>query len=340
MILDIAQFIGREQPVWTELADTLDRIEIDPYRRMSLPELQRFQYLYERNSADLTQMSEWVSEPEIKSYLVALVARAYAEIHEVRTRSLRFSPWRWFTVTFPAVFRKNLRAFKLSVSATLVGCAFGALALIFDPEAKEVLLPFGHLQGDPAERVREEEQQTLDTLQGRKASFSAYLMTHNTRVSIFTMSLGVTWGVGTMIMLFYNGIILGAVVADYVAAGQSVFLVGWLLPHGSIEIPAILIAGQAGFVLAGAMVGRGRRRPLKRRMREVLPDMVTLIGGVGVLLIWAGLVESFFSQYHQPALPYGLKIAVGVLELGALAVFLSRSGKRAAQAEADEEAAA
>ena len=44
--------------------------------------------------------------------------------------------------------------------------------------------------------------------------------------------------------------ILGAVAVDYVADGQTRFLLGWLLPHGAIEIPAILIAGQAGLVLA------------------------------------------------------------------------------------------
>ena len=41
-----------------------------------------------------------------------------------------------------------------------------------------------------------------------------------------------TWGVGTIIMLFYNGVILGAVAVDYIRAGQTKFLLGWLMPHG------------------------------------------------------------------------------------------------------------
>ena len=71
------------------------------------------------------------------------------------------------------------------------------------------------------------------------------------------MATGITWGAGTLILLFYNGVILGAVAADYIAGGQGVFLAGWLLPHGSIEIPAILLGGQAGFILAGALIGWG-----------------------------------------------------------------------------------
>src|SRR5262249_55985142 len=143
-----------------------------------------------------------------------------------------------------------------------------------------------------------EERATQDRLAGQKTAFSAFLMTHNTRVSIFTLALGMTWGVGTLLMLFYNGVILGAVTVDYVRAGQAKFLVGWLLPHGAIEIPAILIAGQAGLVLARALIGWGGRTPLRLRLRQAAPDVVTLIFGVAVLLIWAGFVEAFLSQYH------------------------------------------
>jgi uncharacterized membrane protein SpoIIM required for sporulation len=180
---------------------------------------------------------------------------------------------------------------------------------------------------DPAERVRHEEQSKQDRLEGHKGAFSAQLMTHNTQVSITTMALGMTWGVGTVVVLFYNGVILGGIVFDYLRAGQGQFLAGWLLPHGSIEIPAILIAGQAGLVLAGALIGWGGRTPLAHRMRAIGPDLVTLIFGVAVLLVWAGFIESFLSQYHEPVIPYVLKILFGGIELGVLTVFLAYSGR-------------
>src|SRR5207237_5585928 len=139
---------------------------------------------------------------------------------------------------------------------TLAWCAFGGFAIALDPESKPALMPFSHLLQDPAKRVAQEEKATEDRLAGEKTSFSAFLMTHNTRVSIFTLALGMTWGVGTILMLFYNGVILGAVAVDYLLAGETKFLVGWLLPHGSFEIPAILIAGQAGLILGAALIGR------------------------------------------------------------------------------------
>jgi uncharacterized membrane protein SpoIIM required for sporulation len=208
----------------------------------------------------------------------------------------------------------------------LVGGLFGGLALTFDPDAKEVLMPFPHLQQDPSERVAQEESANRDRLQGAKTTFSSYLMTHNTKVSIFTLALGITWGIGTVILLFYNGIMLGAVSLDYVLAGQTPFLLGWLLPHGAIEIPAILLAGQAGLVLAGAIIGWGKPVPMGRRLREVSGDLVTMIFGVAIMLVWAGLIEAFFSQYHEPIIPYSFKIGFGMIELILLTLFLGKSG--------------
>jgi len=104
-------------------------------------------------------------------------------------------------------------------------------------------------------------------------------------------------------LLFYNGVILGALCFDYIRAGESAFLAGWLLPHGAIEIPAVLHAGQAGFLLAGALIGWRTRENRSARLRRIGPDLIGLIAGAGVLLVWAGLVEAFFSQYHEPMFP-------------------------------------
>lgn len=238
---------------------------------------------------------------------------------------MRWHPLRWLFVEFPAVFRRRVGAFWMSVLVTIIGTAFGSFAVLLDDEAKAAVVPaqFAHVLKDPAQRVAEEEAETDDRLGGGHATFAAQLMANNIGVSIKTLALGMTWGVGTVIMLFYNGVILGLVGADFIAAGQSAFLFGWLLPHGSFEIPAIVIAGQAAFVLAKALIGRGDRAPIGARLRAVGRDVATLVGGVAVMLVWAGLVESYFSQHHQPKLPYALKISFGVAELAALTAFLS-----------------
>jgi uncharacterized membrane protein SpoIIM required for sporulation len=335
VILDLDRFLAAERPAWRELEKQLDALEADPLRSLSLPELRRLHYLFQRAAADLVEVQSFASEPALRRYLETLVARAYGEVHEARRPPARVAAKTFFAQTFPRTFRRHLRAFALAVAVTVAGAVFGGFAVALDADAKPALIPFAHLAGDPAERVREEEKATEDRLSGQKASFSSTLMTHNTRVAVFCLALGLTWGLGTVIVLFYNGVILGAVAVDYIAAGQTPFLLGWLLPHGVIEIPAFILAGQAGFVLASALIGWGERAhaaPLGigARLRAAGPDVVTLIAGVGAMLVWAGLVEAFLSQYHEPVLPYAVKIAFGVVELVLFALYLGRAGRESA----------
>ena len=330
MILDLGKFIEQGQPVWRELEGLLRRLEDEPRLRLDLAELKRLHYLYERTSADLVKIGTFSAEPRTRDYLESLVGRAYGLIHE--NRRLRWSPGalRRGLVRFPQTVRRHMRALILAVVVMLAGVAFGAVAVLIDAEAKAVLMPYAHLQLRPSERVAQEEEDQ-QRLEGHKASFSAQLMTHNTRVSLLAMATGMTYGSVTLILDFYNGAILGAVCADYIRDGQAVFLTGWLLPHGSVEIPAILLACQAGFVLAGALLGHSdRSERLAQRLRRVRGDLVTLILGVAGLLVWAGLVEAFFSQYHEPVLPYSLKIAVGLIQVTGLVLYLTLAGRRSA----------
>ena len=316
----------------------LDQLESEPNLNLSLDQVRRFHYLYERASADLARLNTFASEPELRTYLEHLVSRAYGEIHETRDKHSRWTVFHWFFDTLPQTFRRHAKAFGLSVAITLAGCAFGGLALLLDPDAKASILPpmFSSHLSDPTERVIHEEQTDAkaDRLAGYRSVFAAHLISNNVGVSIKALALGMTYGIGTILVLFYNGIILGLIAVDYTQAGQLKFLLGWLMPHGVIEIPAILIAGQAGLVLAHALIGHGQRSRLATRLRAVSADMITLIFGVAILLVWAGLVEAFFSQYHEPVLPYSVKIGFGTVELILLAAFLPSCGRARTPAHA------
>ncbi|WPD22703.1 MAG: stage II sporulation protein M [Candidatus Electrothrix scaldis] len=328
MILNIDKFITEERPFWEELETFLQRSGKENAECFSLEEIRRFHYLYQRCSAGLGRLATFSAEPETRGYLENLIARAYAEIHERRRTERNLKGAQRLFRIFPQTFRRHIKAFCLVLIVTLLGAAFGGFVLIKDPQAKTVILPFSHLQNSPDERVADEMEEKGERLSGHQAEFAGSLMTHNIKVAIFAMGLGLTFGIGTLISLFYNGIILGAVAVDYILAGQGTFLTGWLLPHGSIEIPAFLVAGQAGLVLAQALIGYGDRTPAGQRLRRILPDLTVLIGGVAVMLIWAGLVESFFSQYHEPVIPYSIKISFGVAELLLLILYLGLVGKR------------
>jgi len=202
--------------------------------------------------------------------------------------------------------------------------------MIVDPQQKmQFLGGFSHLAGTPSERVAREEKEAASTQglrQGSYHTFASMLMANNIRVTILAMVLGFLLGVPCVMLLFYNGIILGIVCFDYVADGQGLFLTAWLLPHGSVEIPAILLGGQAGMIIAHAIFGWGTNLRLAQRFRRIRSDLLTIVVGASLLLVIAGVVESFLSQHHGPAI-YPVKIFFGSFLLAALVFWLAFSGR-------------
>jgi uncharacterized membrane protein SpoIIM required for sporulation len=141
------------------------------------------------------------------------------------------------------------------------------------------------------------------------------------------MLTGCLWGLFTLVLLFYNGTLIGVICYDYLVDGQGVFLSAWLLPHGSFELPAVFIGGQAGLVIARTMFGWGTNLRLHQRLARIRGDLLTLIAGAVLMLVWAGLVESFLSQYHGPEV-YAMKIGFGLVQLTALVLYLTLCGRR------------
>ncbi|MGA1790595.1 MAG: stage II sporulation protein M [bacterium] len=326
MIFDVERFITQNKANWEALERMLDRIHQVGFKSFDFNESNQFYYLYHQTSSDLNRIQTFSSESELIDYLEGLVSRAYAEIYSIQRRKWRIRFKEFYLVTFPNVFRKHLNLFYLALITMLVGAFLGGSAIMLDPQAKDILIRFSHLEGSPYQRVLEEEKGRNKALDGQKISFSSYLITHNIQVSLFALVLGITFGLGTLILLFYNGIILGAVIGDYLRFGVGTFAAGWLMPHGAFEIWAILIAGQAGFLIAKSLLKGGphsRITQLSMAGKEIL----TLFFGLSSLLVWAGIVEAFFSQYHAPIIPYNFKILFGIIEVLFLIYYFGFLGK-------------
>jgi hypothetical protein len=107
MIIDLQKFIAEERPYWSELETVLDKLEKRVELKLTLSQVERFHYLYQRASADLAKIKTYSAEPDTRVYLESLVARAFGEIHETRTRPHRLAPLHWFFSTFPQTFRKH-----------------------------------------------------------------------------------------------------------------------------------------------------------------------------------------------------------------------------------------
>ncbi len=97
MIIDLRQFIETERKIWDELSQRIQRLETDPNTPLSVADAERIYYLYERTSSALVRITTFAAEPSLVLFLQSLVARAYTELNEVRSRDrkLNFNRQYW-----------------------------------------------------------------------------------------------------------------------------------------------------------------------------------------------------------------------------------------------------
>ncbi len=313
MIVNLEKFIQKEERYWNELSTLLEKLQ-QQTTSSNFSELQRLLYLYDRVSADYTKVANYSNSQELIDYLENLTVSAYSFIHNNQKQRVKIHLAKWLFSDFPKAFRKNLRYVVIATAVFMLGGLFGAFALSNNEEAKNAILPqqFASHLNSAEERVKREESNLESYNAERNSQFAVHLMTNNIKVSILALALGATFGIGTLIVMFYNGVILGLVVYDYINASQGVFLSGWLLPHGIIEIPAIIFAGATGLMIGHCLIkSKGSiKLALRKKRQEIGLFMLAIV----VMLLWAGIIEAFMSQVHEPIVTYQSKIIFGVLE--------------------------
>jgi uncharacterized membrane protein SpoIIM required for sporulation len=160
-----------------------------------------------------------------------------------------------------------------------------------------------------------------------KPQASSAIMTNNMSVSFLAFAAGITAGLGTIYLLFFNGIMIGVIGSACWLAGMSDQLWSFVAPHGVLELPAIFIAGGAGLKLAQALLFPGLL-PRRDSLAVGGTEAAKLLTGVIPMLIIAGFIEAYFSPSNTPIL---LKFAVAAGLFTALVVYLG-GGARARSA--------
>lgn len=322
---DVNRFLEEHRQEWEGLEDLLATVERSGLSSLDIEEARRFGKLYRSVSSDLIRARTERVDASVTDYLNDLVARAYAQIHAGSGR-LGKRLFGFFLEDFPRLFREEWKAVALAAALLFGGAGLGATAVGLDADALGVLIPEQHQAWTPDERVARDT--TGPGHSGHEAAnFSSFLFTHNIQVSILVFAAGVTFGVGTVSLLFYNGVPLGALAMQYHQAGEDLFFWAWILPHGIPELTSIFIAGGAGLVIARGLILPGRRRRKDALAREAKRAVLLVIGAMPILVM-AGFIEGTISQLHEPTIPYVIKLIFALLVGVGLYGWLLFAGRR------------
>lgn len=317
--MNINEFVRERKGEWDTLESISARLRPGAPARLNREELWELGRLYNAAVSDLALLksSELASDPhnEVIDYLNGLVIRVHQTIYQR-------PPFDWshvaqfFISGFPSAVRAVSVYVLVAAGVFLLFVGIGFVLGREEPGFIELVVP---------ERIIDQVEQGrvwFGSLYTVAPQASSWLMTHNVSVTFLVVAAGITFGLGTFYLLALNGLLLGAIGALCLNHHLSVELWSFVLPHGSLELTAVVLAGGAGFVIGHALIDPG---PHKRvdYLSVRAPLAARLAIGCIPLLAVAGIIEAFFSPSPLPA---WLKFVTAAVLFGLLLTFLMLSG--------------
>jgi uncharacterized membrane protein SpoIIM required for sporulation len=243
---------------------------------------------------DLSYAQTYYPESKTLLYLNSLASQAHQKIYITKRESKNkiISFWR---DEFPLFFRQYhstlLYAFLIFMSAVIIG----VVSTLNDDSFVRLILGDSYVNMT-IENIENGEPMAVYKSGSRMGSFLGITI-NNIRVAIIAFALGVFFSVGTIYVLFSNGIMLGSFISFFYTYGilEKTSTV-WL--HGTIEISVIVIAGCAGLVMGNSFLfpkTYSRRVAFTKGAKDGLKIVVSTIP----FFIIAGFIEGFITRYGE-----------------------------------------
>lgn len=142
---------------------------------------------------------------------------------------------------------------------------------------------------------------------------------NNLYVGIRSFIYGIFGGIGTGLILFYNGVMLGSF--QYFFYKHDVFWesVRGIWIHGAMEIFAIVIEGAAGLIL-GASILFPKTYSRLTSFKTGVKDGVKILISTFPFTVAAGFLEGFVTRYSN-VMPNWLSVGIILVTLGIISFY-------------------
>jgi uncharacterized membrane protein SpoIIM required for sporulation len=312
-ILVSNHWLHKRRPYWERLARLIQQADSSGLRGLSRAELEETALLYRQVASDLSTLRRDPSARAYSEHVNQLLARAHHIIYSTRRTSL-LHLFRYMRDEYPAVFQRNMRYVLFALAVTLAGTALGTVVTLARPQFMRRML------GPQMVATIERHEMWTKSIVTIAPAASSGIMTHNLTVCFVSFAGGIVFGLGPLYSMFINGLLLGVLGVACQQHGMSVDLWSFVAPHGSLELPSIILSGAAGFRLGQGVLFPGFYR-WRDSVAQAGVEAARLIAGIIPLLVIAGTLEGFFSPSSAPV---WLKFTVGGILFTLLLLWLFR----------------
>jgi uncharacterized membrane protein SpoIIM required for sporulation len=308
------EFYQSRKSDWEALSHLLDLCQND-MRGLSESQVRDISRLYRAATSDLALAKRDFPRSEITVYLNQLVARAHAVVY--RTEPLAWKRlWRFATSGFPRLFRETWIFTFIAAMLFLIPAVASGIATYFEPDNALLLLP---PEAHRLISMVEDKKLWIDIPMEERPYAASFIMRNNIQVSFLAFASGVTAGIVTLWILFFNGLQIGTLtgLTSFHKIGFDLWT--FVIGHGVIELTIIFISGGSGLMLGWAILRPGLLRRQDALAQAAQKSVYLLLGAVPWLVV-AGTIEGFISPNNDIAAPihWGVGIISGILFYGYL----------------------
>ncbi len=299
-------FMEANMQKWSRLEDYNRRLYKKGLSRLPKDEIDEFAELLHSTSYSLSYARTHFKDRPVTNYLNTIVgaANSYFYVKPVTDTS---DIKNYFKSGFPTTVRENSKFVSFALILFLMGFLGGLIAVLVNPESVNYFFPGGI-------------NLSFDGKGWNYPFISSLIMANNIKTALAAIAFGVFLGLGTVYVLFYNGLIIGCLTGYVIGSGADIVMFASLiLPHGFLELTAIFISGAAGLIIGRAILIPGdlrRRDSLIKGGKEA----ARLIPGIVFMLVIAAIIEGFFTPLSLPAI---VKLVFAVASLGVMLGWLN-----------------
>jgi len=319
------RFVASRQQEWEGFRNRALYLEKHGIRSLSGEDLIAFAAEYRMVAADLARARTYAVDPRVLAYLERIVGAGHNALYGLRGVR-RFPLGRLLLRELPAATYRARLYIILACLLFLLPGIVGYVLVRERPQVVHQILPDGMIARAESGAYQREAGRGYAQAPSPYLPFVASsIITNNIQVAFGAFAFGVTAGVGTVVVLAFNGLFFGAVLAMFANYGLADWILTFVAGHGVLELTAIFIAGAAGLLVGQAILAPG---DLTRRDALVIQGRlaVRLVGAATCLLLLAGLIEGFVSASGAPS---ALKLGVSAASLVLVALYFE-AGRQAA----------
>ncbi len=324
-----ARFLATRQADWYRFRALLDRAEGTRLKKLTGQDLSELSRLFRALCYDLAVVRSRDWGGELEGRLNDLVVRGHNLLYQAPPGRPR-AVLDFLLAGFPRLLRANAGYFWVALALFLVPGLVAGTLIALEPQVANRVLP-AQTQAMMEEMHSKDHGDRALFSGGEAAKFGFYVV-NNIGIAFKAFALGILFGIGTIMILVYNGIVIGSVTGYLIARGHSEPFFSFVIAHGSFELTAIVIAGAAGLVLGRAIVHPGPYSRVDALQRRGL-DAVKLVLGAGAMLAVAAVIEGAWSPM---GLPFAVKLPVGVALWVLVIVYLLVGGRHLGRRGASE----